>query len=81
MISKNIFKKLGLNKLDLLEKIPFKPFPQYSKLVFSTDTEINDDLHNMLKADVSKEYLIEYSGTTNSSTFNSGYFEKEKEYV
>ena len=39
MISKNIFKKLGLNKLDLLEKIPFKPFPQYSKFVFSTDTE------------------------------------------
>lgn len=58
-------------------------FPHASDqvLVFSTDTEINDDLHNMLKPDVSKEYLIEYSGTTNSSTFNSGYFEKEKEYV
>ena len=61
--------------------IDYFPHASDQVLVFSTDTEINDDLHNMLKPDVSKEYLIEYSGTTNSSTFNSGYFEKEKECV
>ena len=30
---------MDLNKLDLFEKIPFKPFPQYSIFVFSTETE------------------------------------------
>tara|TARA_Y100001936_G_C15592512_1_gene417636 strand:+ start:395 stop:583 length:189 start_codon:yes stop_codon:yes gene_type:complete len=38
-MSRNIRKNLKLKKLDLLEKIPFKPLPQYSKDVFSTETE------------------------------------------
>ena len=34
-----MFKNFKLNKLNLLEKIPLKPFPQYSKFVFFTETE------------------------------------------
>ena len=38
-MSKNILKNLKFIRLDLLEKIPFNPLPQYSKEESLTETE------------------------------------------
>ena len=46
-MSRNIRKNLKLKKLDLLEKIPFKPLPQYSKDVLLTETEKDISLFSM----------------------------------
>ena len=54
------------------------PNASHQVLVFSTDTEINDELLKKLKPKVSYEYLIEYNNETNSSNFNKGYFNNDK---
>ena len=55
-------------------------FPKASEqvLVFSTDTEINDRLLKKIQPDVSYEYLIQYDGSSNSSSFSKGYFNNKK---
>ena len=55
-------------------------FPNASNqvLVFSTDTEIDDQLLKTIKPSVSFEYLIQYDGNTNSSSFHKGYFTNDK---
>ena len=55
-------------------------FPNASNqvLVFSTDTEIDEELLETIKPNVSFEYLIQYDGKTNSSSFHKGYFTNDK---